>query len=97
MAVAEPEVAVEAVATAVAEVLLQSTPTNNNNNMVNSNSQMAHPWMNVERRMELDLDGVQSVATDVADCSGCWSPSSLRLCGWHNPYSNNMNASPINH
>ena len=96
MAVAGPEVAAEDVATEVVEVLLQSTHNNKGNrNTANSNSQMAHPWMNVERRTEPDLDVVQSEATDVVDCSGCWSHSSLRLCGWHNP-SSNTNATLTN-
>ena len=87
--------AVEAVATVVeAEVLLQSTPIHSNKDSNSSNSsQMEHPWTNEERRMELDLDEEQSVATDVVDYLGCWSPSLLLLCGWHNPSFNNLNTS----
>ena len=43
--------------------------------------------------MELDLDVVQSVVMAAVDCLGCWSPSLLLLCGWHNPSFNNMNVS----
>ena len=72
MAVAGPEGAAEDAATEVDEVLLQSTPTNNNN-MVNSNSnsQMERLWMSVAQPTELASDVELSVATDAVDYLGC--------------------------